>query len=311
MAHLPRRVVVALSGPAYRLSLDARRSIAMQRWLSEASVRMNRVPRGTKVRSVMLGGRPAECVTLDGGGRTPAGNAVLYLHGGGYVLGSARMYRALAAHLSRSLGGAPVYPLDYRLAPEHPYPAALDDAVAAFDDLVADGLDPARIAIAGDSAGGGLAVATARALTDAGRRPGALALISPWTDPSDTDLPERDFAVNRAWGTNSAAMYRGDTDPQDAGYAPMYANLAGLPPMLVQYGANEMLHDQVERFVERARTAGCEVEAVESATLWHSGQVLAGMLRDATDAVQDVGTFLRPRLDAAGLTTLGEAARPR
>ncbi|MEO8888611.1 MAG: alpha/beta hydrolase fold domain-containing protein [Jatrophihabitantaceae bacterium] len=295
MAHLPRRAVILASGPLYRLSLNTRRSVAMQRRLSEASVRLNPVPRGTQVTPVRLGGQPAERVQL---GPAEPPRAVLYLHGGGYVLGSARMYRVLAAHLARSTG-AVVFTLDYRLAPEHRYPAALQDAVAAFDELVErHGFDPSRIAIAGDSAGGGLAVAAARALTDSGRPPAALALLSPWTEPSDSDMPDRDFVVNRAWGTSSAAMYRGTAEPTDPGYAPMYANLAGLPPMLVQYGADEMLHDQIERFLARAREAGCAVHAVESPTLWHSGQVLAGLLRDATDAVHDVGVFLRPHLDA-------------
>jgi monoterpene epsilon-lactone hydrolase len=320
MAHLPRRAVIALSGPAYRVSLNARRSVATQRRLSEASVRPNRVPAGTRVQAVTLGRRPAERVTLGAseqprvptiGPGTSASMAVLYLHGGGYVLGSARMYRVLAAHLSRSTG-AVVFTLDYRLAPEHPYPAALEDAVAAFNELVdTHGLDPARIAIAGDSAGGGLAVAAARVLTDAGRRPAALALLSPWTDPSDSDLPERDFVVNRAWGRSSAAMYRGTAAPTDPGYAPMYADLTGLPPMLVQYGADEMLHSQIERFVELAQSSGCAVRPVESPTLWHSGQVLAGLLREATEAVHDAGVFLRPLLDPSDLTRPGEAARPR
>jgi acetyl esterase/lipase len=308
MAHLPRRVVVGLCGPTYRVSLNARRSVVAQRRLTEASVRLNRIPRGTEVEQLTLGGRPGERVTL-GVGEPP--RAVLYLHGGGYVIGSARMYRVLAAHLSRS-AGAVVYSLDYRLAPEHPYPAALDDAVTAFRDLVAShGYRPDQIAIAGDSAGGGLAVATARALTDAGQRPAALALLSPWTDPSDHDLPDRDFVVNRTWGTNCAALYRGDAEPTDPGYAPMHADLAGLPPMLVQYGATEMLHAQIERFIARAKDAGSTVHTVESSTLWHSAQVLAGMLRDATDAVHDIGVFLRPYLDTTTDVTKPDGAHQR
>lgn len=296
MVHLPRRAVMAVAGPSYRLSLNARRSVPMQRRLTEASVRLNRVPRGTQVGHLSLGSRPAERVTF-GAGQSP--RAVLYLHGGGYVLGSARMYRVLAAHLARS-AAAVVFTLDYRLAPEDRYPAALEDAVAAFHELVdVHGFDPARIALAGDSAGGGLTVAAARVLTDAGQRPGALALLSPWTDPSDDDLPERDFVVSRAWGTISAARYRGRADPTDPGYAPMYANLAGLPPMLVQYGERELLRAQVERFIARAREAGCEVQPEPSPTLWHSGQLLAGLLREATDAVRDVGAFLRSRLDTS------------
>jgi acetyl esterase/lipase len=210
------------------------------------------------------------------------------------------MYRAMAGYLAR-VTGAVVFTLDYRLAPEHPYPAALDDAVAAFRELVdVHGFDPARIAISGDSAGGGLAVATARAVVDAGVRPGALALLSPWTDPSDQDMPARDFVVNRAWGTACAELYRGDADPHDAGYAPMYSNLAGLPPMLVHTGALEMLNQQIKRFAARVQAAGGDIQLVELPTVWHSGHILAGLLRESTTAVHDVGVFVRGQLDAAG-----------
>lgn len=297
MPHLPRWAVVATTAPMYRLALDGRRSVAWQRRLSEAGARAGRAPRGTVVEHVTLGGRPAERVTC---GATERPRAVLYLHGGGYVVGSARMYRVLAAYLSRATG-AVVYTLDYRLAPEHVYPAALDDAVAAFDDLVdREGFAPQRIALAGDSAGGGLAVAAARRLTDVDRRPAALALLSPWTDPCDMDGRERDFVVNRAWGQACGEMYRGDADPCDAGYAPMYSDLAGLPPMLIHRCTRELLANQIGRFSERARAAGVEVQTVDHEWLWHSGQMLAGMLREATDAVEDIGRFLRTALDGAG-----------
>src|SRR5439155_13304557 len=144
------------------------------------------------------------------------------LHGGGYTVGSPRLYRALAAYLSRS-SGAVVYSLDYRLAPEHPYPAALDDAVAAFRALVSEhGFAPARIAIVGDSAGGGLAVAAARVLTDSGLRPAALGLLSPWTDPADEAFTvRRDRVTNARWGKQSATAYRGSAGPTDPAFAPM------------------------------------------------------------------------------------------
>jgi acetyl esterase/lipase len=296
MSHLPRWAVVAITAPVFRFGLDARRPVAWQRWLTEAGSRVGRVPRGTVVEHVTLGGRPAERVTC---GATDRPRAVLYLHGGGYVVGSARMYRVLAAFLSRA-AGAVVYTLDYRLAPEHVYPAALDDAVAAFHDLVdREGFAPDRVALAGDSAGGGLAVAAARLLTDAGRRPGALALLSPWTDPCDMDGADRDFVVNQTWGKACGDMYRGVADPSDPGYAPMYGSLSGLPPMLIHRCMRELLANQIARFSERARAAGVEVRTVDHAWLWHSGQILAGMLREATDAVHDIGVFLRARLDAS------------
>jgi acetyl esterase/lipase len=305
MPHLPRVAVAAFSAPFYRLALDARRPVAWQRALTEMGARAGRVPRGTVVEHVTLGGRPAERVT---NGATERPRAVLYLHGGGYVVGSARMYRVLAAHLSRA-AGAVVFTLDYRLAPEHPYPAALDDAVAAFDDLVERaGFAPDRIALVGDSAGGGLAVAAARKLTDAGRRPGALALLSPWTDPGDVDGADRDFVINKAWGSACGEMYRGDADPRDPGYAPMYADLTGLPPMLIHRCTREVLVHQIARFSERARAAGVEVKTVDHDRLWHSGHILAGMLRDATDAAHDIGVFLRRNLDEPAVSP-GRAER--
>ena len=294
MSHAPRAAVVALTAPAYRFGLSSRRSVAAQRRVTEFGARLNPAPKGTLVRQVRLGDRPAERVTL---GDDEAPRAVLYLHGGGYVVGSARMYRTMAAHLSRA-AGAVVFCLDYRLAPEHRYPAALEDALAAFRGLVDAGYPADRIAIAGDSAGGGLAVAAARALADSGQRPAALGLLSPWTDPSDTELPERDFVTNKAWGSACAAMYRGEAEPTDPGYAPMYAELSGLPPMLITTCTTEILNGQIHRFADRARAAGCTVRLVEDPRLWHSGQILAGMLREATDSVHDIGVFLRANLDA-------------
>jgi monoterpene epsilon-lactone hydrolase len=293
--HLPRRVVIALSAPTFRLTLNHHVPVGTQRRLGEAAATLFRPPRGTAIEHLTLAGRPAERVTV---GASEQPRAVLYLHGGAYLIGSPRMYRALAAHLSRSSASV-VYNLDYRLAPEHVYPAALDDAVAAFRELVsAHGYAPGSIAIAGDSAGGGLALATARRLVDSGLQPGALVLLSPWTDPTDLAVPDRDFVLSRAWLGQGAAAYRGGASPTDPGYAPMWGALDGLPPMLVHYGGQEALRGQIHRFIERAELAGAEITAIELPDVWHSGHLQAGMLRAATDAVQDIGAWLTPRLSS-------------
>jgi monoterpene epsilon-lactone hydrolase len=202
-----------------------------------------------------------------------------------------------------------VYALDYRLAPEHPYPAALDDAVAAFEYLVeVAGFDPGRVALVGDSAGAGLAVAAARALTDTGRRPGALGLLSPWTDPSDDHLPARDFVLRRDWLAWCAEQYRGTADRHDPGYAPMHGDLSGLPPMLVHSATQELLEPQITRFAKRAAAAGVDVTSVRLAGLWHSAHLLAGLLRESTDAVRDAGRFIRIQLDASHHARLSHTA---
>lgn len=208
-----------------------------RRWLDACSV-LTLVPRGTEVRPVRLGEVPGVRVTYPGADSTgvDTARAMLYLHGGGYTTGSPRTHRSLAGHLSRTVA-APVFLLDYRLAPEHPYPAALLDTLAAYRALQRAGYPPERIVLAGDSAGGGLAVATALALRDAGEPlPVALALLSPWLDltlssESIRSNASRDAMLNSAW-------------------------LAGLPPRDVQAAGDELLVNDTDRFVERARTAG-------------------------------------------------------
>ena len=291
--HLPRRVVVGLSAPTFRLVVNHRMPVRAQRRLGEATAAMFRPPAHTQVEHVTLGGQHAERVSV---GASERPRAILYLHGGGYVVGSARMYRGLAGQLARS-ASAIVFNLDYRLAPEHVYPAAVDDAEAAFRALVDEhGYTPEQIAIAGDSAGGGLTIAVARRLVDAGLRPAALVLLSPWTDPADRDMPVRDFVLTRAWGAQCAEFYRGNADPADPGYAPMWADVTGLPPILVQYGAKEALRAQIRRFVSRAESARADITVVELPAVWHSGHLQAGLLREATDAVQDIAGWLRTRL---------------
>lgn len=306
--HLPRPLVIGVSAPMYRTALNARTPLRMQRSILERFARLNVVPAGTVVEHLTLGGRPCERITV---GASDRPRAILYLHGGGYTVGSPRTHRSLAAFLARSTG-AVVFSLDYRLAPEHPYPAALDDAVAAFRALMSEhAFEASRIAISGDSAGGGLAVAAARRLTDYGLRPAALGLLSPWTDPSSDETPRRrDFVVDTAWGRQNAAFYRGGADPHDPGYAPMHGRLDGLPPMLIHCAVTEILQPQVLHFAGLAAAAGVDVQLVEHARLWHSGHALAGTLREATDAVHDLGVFLRAHLDAVPESVAAAATAP-
>ncbi len=293
---LPIGAVEPITRLLYRAILHPRLPLAVQRAAADHALDIEPLPRGTVVRALTLGGRPTERVTA---GPVATDRAVLFLHGGGYTLGSPHSHRHLGAHLA-AVTGAAIYLLDYRLAPEDPYPAAADDAVAAFRDLIDHhGFTPETVAVAGDSAGGGLSVVTARRLIDHhDMRPAALALISPWVDPGDDSHESwsTDSVINRRWLRFCAAAYLAGADPTDPGYAPAYAVLAGFPPTLVHIGKREALYDQVIRFTDKLRVSDVDVELREFPRLWHVGHQQASMLREAADAVDHVGTFLRSHL---------------
>jgi epsilon-lactone hydrolase len=292
--YLPARFVTPGLGLFYRVVFHPRLATKTSRKILEAAARSTKLPRDTVVRPVVLGGRPALRVSV---GASERPRAVLYLHGGGYTVGSPQTHLSVAAYLARD-SGAVVHSLDYRLAPEHPYPAALEDAVAAYLELAERG-DP--VAISGDSAGGGLAVAAARRLIDDhGVTPSALALFSPWTDAADQGAEvTHDLVVNVKWGARNAELYAAGTDPHDPGLSPIYGSFAGLPPMWIQTGVKELLYKQILRFAAAARAGGVDVTLVEHPTLWHSGHTQAGLVREATEVIQSAGIFLRARLDTA------------
>ncbi len=294
----PRPAVVGTLAALYGVTLTSRMPLRLQRRLLDLAALLAPLPPGTVHHPLRLGDRIADRVTV---GATERPRAVLYLHGGGYTLGSPGTHRALAAALARD-ARAVVYLPAYRLAPEFPYPAALDDAVAGFTELVErHGYPPERIALAGDSAGGGLALAAARRLLDArGWRAGALVLLSPWADPGDEEVSRRrDLAVNVGWGQRSASAYLGGGDRFDPGFAPALGELAGLPPTLLHIGNREVLYGQALRLVERLRSAGVPTELHEYPRLWHSAHTQAGLVREVDEAVREVGRFIYLALRAA------------
>jgi len=258
-----------------------------------------RAPRGTERRRLDLGGVPAECTTT--ALASASGPTVLYLHGGGYCIGSPRTCRSITGHLAKTCG-AKVYALDYRLAPEHRHPAALEDALAGYRALLAQGIPPSRLVIAGDSAGGGLAVATAVALRDAKLPlPAALVLISPWVDlacsgETHASVGRRDPLLTTACLRRWAKDYLGDRPAEDPAGSPLYADLSGLPPMLIQVGSEEILHADAIRLRERAEQAGVAVALREYPGLWHDFQMYAGWLRDSDQALDEIADFIRRRV---------------
>lgn len=219
--------------------------------------------------------------------------AIVFFHGGGFTAGSIYSHRPMCGHLARATR-LPVYSVDYRLAPEHPYPAAPDDCAAATLALLAHtGLSADRWVMAGDSAGGNLALVTALRLRPRGNLPGALLLLSPWCDPAATDLPWRfDPIVNPFWGMASARAYQGDAPSQAPGLAPLYADLSGLPPVLLQAGQEEILYPQIQELAAALQRADVDTTFQTYERLWHSGQMMAGFGRSAAEAVRQCGVFV-------------------
>jgi len=242
-----------------------------------------------------IDGIPAEWVNTP---ETSADRVILYLHGGGYVIGSINTHRELASRLSRA-ARARVLLIDYRLAPEHPHPAAVEDATRAYQWLLSQGVEPSQIAVAGDSAGGGLTVATLVALRDAGvPLPAAGVCLSPWTDlegigDSMTAKATVDPMVQRDGLVKMAAMYLAGKDPRTPLAAPLYANLGGLPPLLIQVGTAETLLDDSTRLAERARKAGVDVTLEPWEDMIHVWQVFAAMLPEGRQAIDRIGEFVR------------------
>ncbi|MFD5174519.1 alpha/beta hydrolase [Nocardia sp. NPDC058379] len=311
---IPLPIARAVLDPIFRVTLNARLPVAVQRTLLDVASVLQPMPDGSVVQHLQLGGRPAERViaeTAIPGSLTRAvpperaAGAILYLHGGGYVVGSLATHRSLVARLARDSSCA-VYSLDYRLAPEHPLPAGLDDAEAAFLDLVENvGYRPDQICLAGDSAGGGLALALAQRLRERHQMtPAALGLIAPWVDPTQVPSRSRDLVINRAWSQACAAYYLGDGAATDAGYAPLTGNLIGLPPTYVQADVSELLHDQCCQLVSALRGAGVHVRFTETRGLWHVAQLQAALVTEAALALSELAEFLREAIQPVSIDDL-------
>jgi len=274
-------------------------SVQEQRVAIEALASQLQVGEDVRREKVDAGSVPAEWIAAPGA----AGRRVIYyLHGGGYVVGSIDTHRELISRLSRA-AGARALVIDYRLAPENPFPAAVEDSAAAYRWLLSTGVDAAQVVIAGDSAGGGLTVATLVALRDAGDPlPAAAVCISPWVDleclgETMTSKAEIDPLVHREALLKMAKAYLGDADPRTPLAAPLYADLRGLPPLLIQVGGAEALLDDARRLAERAKSAGVEVILEPWDEMIHVWHAFATILPEGQQAIDRIGDFVRARID--------------
>ncbi|GAC1330913.1 MAG: alpha/beta hydrolase [Beijerinckiaceae bacterium] len=229
-------------------------------------------------------------------GTSATAPTLLYLHGGGYVVCSPRTHRPITAAFARE--GFRVFAPDYRLAPEHPFPAAVDDVLSTYEALLA-GLHPGQIVVAGDSAGGGLALALLVALRDRERPlPAAAALLSPWTDlavtgESVTSNARRDAYLTGLAAAKTAALYFKGADPRSPLVSPLYADLSGLPPMIVHVGDREVLRDDATRLAERVRLAGGEVALAIWPVVPYVWQIFNRLLPEGRQSLSQMAEFLR------------------
>ncbi|MGU7779141.1 alpha/beta hydrolase fold domain-containing protein [Burkholderia sp. PU8-34] len=261
------------------------------------------VAAGTDVTDVDLYGTSALRVVAAGAGRNATAKAtVLHFHGGGYVLGSAKSSVEYASRLSRALNG-PCYTVDYRLAPEHPYPAAFDDAVSAYRGLLASGVDPSTVFLSGESSGGGLALALAAALRRAGLPlPRGVIAICPLTDltlggPSVTANSGNDPAANRETLSNLVASYFQGHEPTDPMVSPLFADLADLPPVFLAAVRGEVLESDTTRFAERAQAAGVDVTLKRVDDSVHVF-TLFPFLPETAETLEEIGQWSRQLLQA-------------
>ena len=225
--------------------------------------------------------------------------AILYLHGGGYIEGSITSHQGLAQRISK-VSKTRVLILDYRLAPEHPFPAALEDSISAYEWLInSEGYNPKNLIIAGDSAGAGLTIATLVKLRDQGvSLPAAAVCLSPWTDLALTGdsikhkLHEDPF-VSPDGLMFAARLYLGKADPKNPFASPLYANFKGLPPLCIQVGSAEILLDDATRLAKRAREAGVEVQLDIWEDMIHVFQAFAVIAPEGTEGINKIGEFIK------------------
>jgi epsilon-lactone hydrolase len=252
-------------------------------------------PRGTQVKQLELDG--VRAVSIATGASRPDRH-ILYLHGGGHVSGSPAVYRDFTWRLAGAARARALMTY-HRLAPEHPYPAAIEDAVNAYRALIAGGVDPRAIALMGESAGGGLVLGTLLKLRDEGTPlPAAAVTISPWTDLALTGKSyqqnaQADPMLDGAEAARMASYYLGDADPRTPYASPIYGDPTGLPPTLIQVGSDEVLLDDSVGMAERMRAAGCEVELEVWPRMPHAWHLWARVMPEARDAITRIGAFVQ------------------
>lgn len=274
-------------------------TVQEQRKALERFSRLSILPGKTAIQPLQIGNMDAEWISF---GNTPEDCIILYLHGGAYCIGSLNTHRELAARISKA-SKLKTLLIDYSLAPEHPYPVAVEDAVFAYRWLLKNGFSPNNIVIAGDSAGGGLAIATLVKLRDLGTPlPAAAVCLSPWTDLEFTGESikthiYKDPFITHTWLQYMANQYVDGNNPNLSLISPVYADLSQLPPMLIQVGLDEILLSDSIRLANIAREAGVDVTLDIWENMWHVWHFFAGKMPEADKAINQVSSFIHAQIN--------------
>lgn len=272
--------------------------VERQRQVMDQAAAMSFIPRSVTHTHESLGGIEVDWFKPK---NAAVGCVMLYLHGGGYVLGSLKTHGELAGKLAAAAKLNTVMP-DYRLAPEHPFPAAMDDALACYQALLDSGISASKILVGGDSAGGGLTLSLLLKIKELGlEQPAAGYLISPLTDlttssESHKTRAEVDPLLTHHWLSYGAKVYAGDLDLNHPMISPLFADLSGLPPLMIQVGNDEILLDDSLMFAEAAHRQGVNVHATVWPDMWHDFQASAFGLPQQAEAIAEFGQFAAERL---------------
>ncbi len=284
----------ALDAMARNSPLDLGGDVLEQRVLFEEMLGSLPAPQDVTSVAGELGGVPVVTISPANG---VSDKVIFYLHGGAYAIGSAALSVGLAGEITRRTGARAVS-IDYRLAPEHPFPAGPNDVLNAYRGLLADGVRPGDIAVVGESAGGGLATGLLASLSEAGLpQPAGAVLISPWVDlsitgESMTSKAAADPSLTEAGLRRRAGDYLGPVDPGTGPASPLFADLSGLPPLLIQVGSHEILLDDAVRLARRAAGDDVSVQLQVWPGVPHVFQAYTGLLDEAGAALDDVGEFI-------------------
>ncbi|MYW70143.1 alpha/beta hydrolase fold domain-containing protein [Streptomyces sp. SID8379] len=300
---MTRRQLDSVSDLLRNAPLDLGGDVEKMRRVFDEMLGSAPLPDDVRTRATELGGVPA--VEVLAGPTRPGASTVLYFHGGAYAMGSAAASVGLVSEIARRTA-ATTHSADYRLAPEHPFPAAVDDALAAYRALLEQGIPAASIAVVGESAGGGLALALLLAIRDAELpQPSCAAVLSPWADLTQSGSTMRtradeDPALTREALETRAADYLADADPRTPLASPLHADLRGLPPLLIQVGGREILLDDAVRLAARAAHADVPVTLRTFPGAPHVFQGFAPVVDEAARALDQVAAFINSHVDAEG-----------